>query len=85
MIAGSFLFREISVAVQQLGPGFHPVIHKSLLQLRDHRTLHLIMRIAPQAMGPPIAFPGVGDSHSADEPEVSIDHENLAMRPKIDA
>ena len=36
-------------------------------------------------MHPAVAFPVIGDSHSPDESEGSVDHQNFSMRPKVDA
>jgi hypothetical protein len=84
MFPGRFDFRKILVAVQQLGAGLEPVVHEGLLQLRDRGAFHLIMRIAPQTSGAAIAPPVIRDADAANKSELSIDDQDLAMRPEID-
>src|SRR6188472_3428769 len=43
------------------------------------------MRVAPQSMGPAASFPVIGNPHSTDKSQDSVDDENFSMRPKINA
>src|SRR6476620_10605705 len=43
------------------------------------------MRVAPQSRGPAVSFPVIGNSHSADKSQDSVDDQNFSMRPEINA
>ena len=45
----------------------------------------LVMRVAPQPVRPPVALPVIGNPDPADESELAVHHEDLAMRAVIDA
>ena len=36
-------------------------------------------------MGPAVSFPVIGNSHSADKSQDSVNNQNFSMRPEIDA
>ena len=82
-IAGAFEFGKISVAVEKTGAGLNPIIHKGLLDLRDGRAFHLIVCVAPEAVGPSVAAPFVRNSDAADEANATVHNEQFSMSAKV--
>ena len=77
--------RQDRVAVQHFATGFHPVVHEVGLELRHDRAFDPEVGVAPMIGGIRVAQPHVRDADAADEADLAIDDEQLAVRAVVDA
>ena len=58
---------------------FEPIVHKDRLHLCHHRTLDVIMGIAPMLRILRIASPWICDTNAARKTVLSVDNQQLAV------
>src|SRR5947199_8705947 len=84
MVAGRAEFREIFLAVQNPSGRLHPVVHEGRLHLSDGRAFESDLRVAPVLRGVGLALSDVRQTRPADEPDLAVHDEQLAMVPGIE-